>query len=372
MEKLNILVVEDEAILAMDLKRIITKIGYNVMKVIRYGEEAIEYVNNCETPPDLILMDVVLAGSMNGTQTAGEIQKKKNIPVIYITAYSDDHIVMNARQTNPFGYILKPFDERTLRIAIELALNKHKLEISLAESEKKHKELNRAKDKFFSLISHDLRNPFNSLLGFIEILRNQYDALNDSDRLLFINIVHNSAKNIYDQLNDLLEYSGFKSGMIECKPGRVNVLNLISRTADIHQENALKKSIRISVDVPENLFVFAGEEMLFSVFHNLISNSVKFTRKGGCIDVTASSNGNFVECTVRDNGTGMEQKVISNLFKPEMKQSTPGTENEPGTGLGLLIVKEFLEKNGGTVSVSSSPGNGTSFHLKIPKAMEIS
>jgi len=286
MEKLNILIVEDEAILAMDLERILNKIGYDVLKIIRYGEEAIEFINNAELLPDLILMDVLLAGKLSGTQTASEIKKKSNIPVIYLTAYSDDRIVNNARQTNPFGYILKPFDEKTLRIAIDLALYKHKLEISLEASEKKQKELNEAKDKFFSLISHDLRSPFNSLLGFIEILKNEHSTLSETERSFYLNVISNSARNIFEQLNDLLEYSGYKTGMINFNPGKVNIFNIISKAVNLHEGNAFKKNIKISLQVPEELYAFAGEEMLYSVFHNLISNSVKFTPNSGAINLS--------------------------------------------------------------------------------------
>jgi len=218
------------------------------------------------------------------------------------------------------------------------------------------------------MLSHDLRSPFNSMLGFMEILKNEYHELSDEEREYFINLVFDSSKNIYEQLNTLLEYSQSKTGATKYIPQKLNLNYILSKTVKLMQGNAIAKEIKIRMDIPGDIFVQAQEEMLVSLFQNLISNSIKFTRRGGCININCRVNDHYVVSEITDNGIGMDELKVKNLFRIEAKKSTPGTENENGTGLGLLLVKEFLDKCGGKIDVKSVPGNGTTFFVNLPKA----
>jgi signal transduction histidine kinase len=229
----------------------------------------------------------------------------------------------------------------------------------------KLQELNKAKDKFFSIISHDLKSPFNSILGFTEILKEQNNILEESEREQIFNSLYNSARNSYNLLNNLLQYSRFQVGLIEFKPQPVHLVQAVNDNINILEGTSLKKQIYLNNKIKEDIIVLSDAEMLNSILRNLINNAIKFTKESGEISINASKEVDFARIKIKDNGIGMNKEALANLFKMDSKKSTPGTNKEEGTGLGLLLVKEFVEKNGGQISVKSEVGEGSEFSFTL-------
>ncbi|HVO75892.1 MAG TPA: response regulator [Ignavibacteriaceae bacterium] len=371
--KARIMVVEDESVVGFDLKRILSSLHYDVVGIIRSGEEA--FVKAFEKKPDLILMDIMLDGKMNGIEAAEEIKKDLDVPIIFLTAYADNNTLQSAKLTEPYGYVLKPFEDKSLQSAIEIALYKHKMEMKLKESERRYKttaarlkEINESKDTFFSIISHDLRAPFDSILGFSEILKNEFKELSESEKELYIDSLYEASRHVYNLLNNLLQYSRFEADKIDFNPKEILLKEIVEKNLRTLGNTAEKKNINLGTKSLENLTVFADEEMLNSILINLISNGIKFTRRGGEVCVFARKKGSFTEVIIKDTGIGMDEATIFKLFNLNTNKSRLGTENEKGTGLGLFITQKYVEKNGGTLDVVSQINKGTAFSFTIPNA----
>ncbi len=249
------------------------------------------------------------------------------------------------------------------------------IERKIVEQERKElilklSKLNTSKDKLFSLISHDLRSPFNSLLGFSEILTTEYDSLTHDEVKQYLNVIYEASKNLFGMTNNLLQYSRFQVGRFDFQPVEINLTNLLMKNLNLLKGNAIRKEISLSSDFNADVYVFADEDMLNSTVQNIISNSIKFTQRGGEVKVKTEiipffNEATHVKVTVEDNGIGISRGELEKILAEEII-STPGTEREYGTGLGLLIVKEFVEKNGGRIEVKSKINQGTSFSFTLP------
>ncbi len=231
---------------------------------------------------------------------------------------------------------------------------------------KKLKELNDSKDKFFSIISHDLKSPFNSILGFTEILKTQFDELSSEEKKYIIDSLYNSSRNIFNLLNNLLQYSRFQAGLSEFNPKPLNLRIIIDKILSLLEGNVLKKKLRININVNADVYVIADEDMINSIFTNLLTNAIKYTNSGGEITVSTEHSEKEVIVSIEDNGVGMNNETIKNLFKRDFKKSTKGTNQEEGTGLGLLLTKGFVEKLGGKLNVTSELNKGTRFYFSFP------
>ena len=236
----------------------------------------------------------------------------------------------------------------------------------LLESEKKLQEINAAKDKFFSIISHDLRSPFNSIIGFSEILYNETDAFSKTEIKGMAESIYKTSREAFNLLNNLLEWSGTQTGRIKFEPAKTGIYDIVISTIDLLNDNAKKKNIAISVDIPEQLQVFVDLNMITTVLINLLSNAIKFTYEKGSIKISAQDTGKFVEVTVADTGVGIKPEDIKKLFQIDADFSNPGTSNEKGTGLGLILCKEFIVMNNGNIRVESEVGKGSRFIVSLP------
>jgi len=245
-------------------------------------------------------------------------------------------------------------------------------ERKLAEEEIKNKneellKLNAEKDKFFSIIAHDLRSPFNALLGFTQIMVEDLSTLTfDEIQKIAVNM-RNSANKLFNLLENLLQWSLMQRGLISFKPESFILLNRIAPIIELVSDTAQKKMITISYDIPEDLRVMADGQMFESVMRNLVFNALKFTHKGGKISIEVKPiSDNSVEISIRDTGIGMNKRMIDNLFLLDEQTNRKGTDGEPNTGLGLIICKDFIEKHGGQLWVESEEGQGTIFYFTIP------
>lgn len=238
-------------------------------------------------------------------------------------------------------------------------------EKSLKETKKYLQELNTSKDKFFSIISHDLRSPFNSILGFSELLWKNTDDFSKPEIKKIAADIYKTGNETIDLLDNLLEWSRSQTGRLEIDPENFSLKEVVDDTIDLLNENAKRKSITMLNEIPGHTTIFADKNMIGTVMRNLLSNAIKFTHNGN-VRIESRDVDNFVEVTVTDTGVGIKSENIERLFRLETEFSTRGTANEKGTGLGLVLCKEFIEKNHGEIDVKSKEGTGTSFILKLP------
>ncbi|HEX2865822.1 MAG TPA: PAS domain-containing sensor histidine kinase [Ignavibacteriales bacterium] len=234
------------------------------------------------------------------------------------------------------------------------------------KNEKELKQLNESKDKFFSIIAHDLKGPFTSVLGFSEFLQNYIDELGKEDIKNFSANIYKSAKAIFNLLENLLQWSRLQSGRMEFNPGRINLNELIEENVIIYQASSLKKNIGMDFNAGREIYVNGDRNMVDAVLRNILSNSVKFTNPGGTIKIEANTHQGHAVVAVKDNGIGISKANLEKLFVLGESPLTLGTNNEKGTGLGLLLCNEFIKKNKGTINVESRIGEGTLFTFTLP------
>ena len=237
--------------------------------------------------------------------------------------------------------------------------------------EEELKEVNASKNKFFSIIAHDLKNPFHGMIGFASLLKEYYESLSDEERIDYINILFDSATSTYKLLENLLQWANTQTGKIQFNPDYVDLNSLYEEVLLILRTLAEKKDIEIKSNIPFNTIVYADAQMVLTILRNLLTNSIKFTHRNGLIEVSTSPKGKMIEVCVRDTGVGMPEDVANNLFKIDRKnKSHSGTEDEKGTGIGLFLTKEFVQKHGGEIWVESVPNEGSRFCFTIPSTRE--
>ena len=549
MANTKILVVEDESIVALDIQNKLKGSGYSVPAIASSGEEAIKKAQ--ETHPDLVLMDIKLTGGIDGIEAAEQIRDNLNIPVIYVTAYADDKTLKRAKITEPFGYILKPFEQRELHSSIQMALYKHKIERKLKESEqwlattlksigdavistdkkgfitfmnpvaqaltgwrqkdalgkdlkevfniidekrhspndshvtnlpregmadslanysilltedgtqtpiensvapirddkenitgtvlifrditqrlsaeqagkqaeealrKAHDELeirveertaelakankalaaeiaerkraeeelrkakevaevaSRAKSDFLASMSHELRTPLNVIIGFSEILQEQYFGELNEKQTEYVKDVLESGRYLLSLINDILDLSKVEAGKMELELSRVDIKGLLEKGLIMIKEKALKHSIRLDLHIPPELAdlgVTADERKLKQIMFNLLSNAVKFTPDGGAIAVGTRQQEEELIISVSDTGIGIAPEDQERIFQEFCQIRSGLRDKTPGTGLGLSLTKRLVEMHGGKIWVESEgEGKGSRFSFVLPVKLE--
>lgn len=235
--------------------------------------------------------------------------------------------------------------------------------------EKANIELNKAnvtKDKFFSILSHDLKSPFTGILGLSELLSSEAENMKTKEITSIGSSIHNSAKHTFELLNQLLDWSRSQLGVISFEPSHLNINSLIDRIIKSSQSSASVKNLSIETNYCSNSQIEADDNMLSTVIRNLLNNSIKFTPTGGKIVIETKIEDQFIQISIKDNGVGINSDVLENLFKLGSVTSTLGTNNEKGTGLGLILCKEFVEKHGGKIWAESEVSRGSNFHILLP------
>tara|TARA_R110001583_G_scaffold33438_6_gene112984 strand:+ start:10437 stop:12806 length:2370 start_codon:yes stop_codon:yes gene_type:complete len=231
----------------------------------------------------------------------------------------------------------------------------------------KLQEANHTKDKFLSIIAHDLKNPFNAIVGFSDLLCSSYSDLDDETKLDIIKDIQHSAKLNFNLLEKMLEWAMSQSDHIPYKPQNLDLHSIINESSSFASYQANQKKIQIKNNNNENTYIFADENMLTSLLRNLISNAIKFTLENGEVQIKTEELDEEIKISIKDNGVGMSQDNIDKLFRTDTKVQTSGTSDEKGTGLGLLICKEFVDKHKGNIWVESELGSGSEFIMTFPK-----
>ncbi|MFP4108435.1 MAG: ATP-binding protein [Desulfonatronovibrio sp.] len=487
MNPARILIVEDEGLQVMALKKKLTTLGYSLLRPVARGEEAVEVVR--DENPDLVLMDIHLAGNMDGITAARHIQSISGVPIVYVTGHSDAQLLQRAKETQPYNYLLKPVSIKDLKVAVDMALHQYSLDKKLEQSEaryrsivenitdalfihdfqgrisdvnqnaclmlgyerkeligsdldkllnhkdsgaslewkklidkypcnvlettcvckdgnhipvevsfklvsgesagiiqsffrdiserrefqgeliRKNQELEKTlaeRDRFFSIIAHDLRSPFIGFLNFIRLLSERFKKISFEDIQKLTTEMKHSAESLYNLLENLLEWSMFQRNEVSYSPSACCLESVVKEINNLVRSNAACKNISLQRDMPADLYVFADKSMLSMILRNLMYNAVKFSHNNGAVRVSARPEGSMVRVSVADEGVGMDRDALEKLFLPGRMSSRKGTGGEKGTGLGLLLCKEYVVKHGGEIWAESTPGKGTVFYFTLP------
>ena len=227
-------------------------------------------------------------------------------------------------------------------------------------------ELNATKDKFFSIIAHDLKSPFNSILGFSKFLSQNYHDFTENQRIQSVNHIYKSSNQTYKLLENLLDWSRSQSGAMEFKPEMVNIYLSVAETISVASIAAQEKDIRFNINIDKSIDACVDKEMFNTIIRNLLNNAVKYSNREGIVSLQISIQDYNIITIVSDNGIGISKEYTDSIFSITDKQIHNGTENEKGTGIGLLLCKEFAEKHKGTIWVESEFGKGSTFSFTIP------
>ena len=251
-------------------------------------------------------------------------------------------------------------------------ITEHKLaQEALAASEIKLKELNAIKDKFFSIIAHDLRGPFSGLFGLLDMVREDFDEMGVEAVKENLDTINEILRNLFQLLEDLLEWGRIQRNVIEFSLVNENICNTIRNIVDLYSINARNKNIGIILEIPDSIYVKYDKKMISTVIRNLLTNAIKFTEQWGSIKIEAFEELNQIRVKVQDNGIGISSNNLHRLFNLTEYFSTQGTNNEGGTGLGLILCKEFIERHGGKITVETELKKGSIFSFTIPKKVII-
>ncbi len=295
-----------------------------------------------------------------------------NTIILLIQFYRPDLIVNFPNETDRWiDYIITLiYSSYFIYLIIMFVHKDYTLErLNVERSEIRLHQLNADKDRFISILGHDLKSPFNNLLGLSEVLTEDISKL-DKDKIeILANQIHTTAQNTYNLLEDILKWARTQQGRIPFKPQILNFRDICIDIFNILSPNANAKNIAINYSAPDNINIFADIDMLKTVIRNLVSNAIKFTNNGGAINISAEQTASNVTISVSDNGMGIEPDDITKLFNISEVLSTKGTAGEKGTGLGLLFCKEFVEKHGGKIWVESEVGKGSDFKFTLPKSV---
>ena len=354
----HILIVDDNTKNLQVIAKVLKDEGF-LISLAQDGKTALSLLGN--QIPDLILMDIMMP-EMDGIELCRLIkqnQKLKEIPVIFLTAKSETADLVEGFEAGGVDYITKPFNQSELLVRV-----KNHLELAL--SRKKIIELNQTRDKLYSIIAHDIRSPLNSITQILSAIDSGY-----------INSSHHNFDEIFGELgrmtrdtsnllNNLLEWTKSQGGSIALSPKKNRIYPILLECAQLLNTNAKSKDITIQIDVPESAEAYFDLITIHTVFRNLLSNAIKFTPEKGKIFLTSETKGNMLVVNVIDSGVGMSTETIDLIFNKKEHYTSLGTKNEKGTGLGLIVIKEFIEKNNGLLEVISKECEGTVFSVSIP------
>ncbi|MFH0736587.1 MAG: PAS domain-containing sensor histidine kinase [bacterium] len=262
---------------------------------------------------------------------------------------------------------IKYFDNHFILTNLRDAMERAKAEDELRHISIQLTEINKTKDKFFSIIAHDLKNPFNSLLGFSELLTTEYDDLTDDEKRLYIDEIRKVSKSSYQLLDNLLHWARAQTGKIQYLPNEFDLRYIVTEVISLIDAQAKAKNIDIKIDIKNNLAIFADDDLLMTVIRNLLTNAIKYSNPFSSIEIKGNISGiNEAVLSIRDWGVGISPNLKNTLFNIDRGESRSGTMHEKGTGLGLILCKEFIELNKGKIWFENNSDCGTTFFITIP------
>lgn len=392
MPHVKLLIVEDEEIVAFDIEDILKSLGYEVSAIVASGEEAIAFCTTIK--PDLVLMDIMLKGDMDGTQAAEVIKKNFNIPVIYLTAYGDTKTLDRAKTTEPFGYLVKPFEERELHTAIEIALFRHQAEERMRLALEKEKEISELKSLFVANASHEFRTPLATIRSSAELLERYSREYMDEKKSKHFHRIQVGIEQMLQLLDDLLIVGKAEAGRLEFNPlpldlvkfchelveelqlslgsqqvlnGKVRALGELALSVDEGDRTQAKPNHSqgiVFISKRQSIKACLDASLLRQILTNLLSNAIKYSPEGAPVFFELSYQDEVVTFRIQDRGIGISPEDQKQLFEAFYRAGNVGTIK--GTGLGLSIVKKCIDLHGGQITVESELDIGTTFTVTLP------
>ncbi|HAC14458.1 MAG TPA: hypothetical protein DCE78_00720 [Bacteroidetes bacterium] len=373
----SILIVDDTQQNVQVLSQILRDAGYKVLAAFN-GPSALNLIN--KRPPDMILLDVMMPG-MSGFEVAESLKKHdeyKSIPIIFLSALDEIEAKMKAFESGGVDYITKPFQHQEVLARIELHLRLKTLEKEresyikdLKQQRENLEKLNKEKDDILGIISHDMRNPLGGIIGISNFLITE-PVDNPSEMEDMLKLIEQSAEKLLALVNDLLNVAIIEANTFSVNLEETDVLILIDDVIQLHQPAAKSKHVAIVTEYPpKSVIAKLDKSKITQVIGNLISNAIKFTKSGGQITIKVETPTNVenkvLRIFIRDTGIGIPDELMPILFKKMSGHQRNGTNGEKGTGLGMPIVKRYVEAHHGTISVSSAPNEGTLFTIDLPQ-----
>jgi signal transduction histidine kinase len=363
-QKPLILIVDDNLDNLKLLGTLLKENGYRPA-LAQNGIKALEFIQ--KKLPDIILLDIMMP-DIDGFEVCRRLKHNpltQEIPIIFLTAKTETLAVVEGLKLGAVDYITKPFNYNELITRIhthlELKTTKEKLKQTIFEL----KQANATKDKFFSIIAHDLGNLFSSLLSFSLILTEEKEKLEPAQTAKFVQHIFQASKKGYNLLKNLLEWARSQTGKIDIIIVKLPLKSIIYRNIALLAAPAEAKQIQIVSNLGD-LSVLSDKNMLNTIIRNLLANAIKFTPEHGTITIFAEQQDNWVEISIADTGVGIKPQDIEKLFRLDINHITIGTHQEKGTGLGLILCKEFVEQIGGSIGVESEEGKGSRFYIRLP------
>jgi two-component system sensor histidine kinase/response regulator len=382
--KPEVLIVDDRQENLYILDRMLKALDVEVVQALS-GAEALNLA--LERDFCVAIVDIQMP-EMDGYQLVALLRSNADtatLPVIFVSAiYSDEYHHRKGYEAGAVDFMSKPFMPEILLSKVKVFVDLYRQRRDLEEEVQRRRQaeealqeanlalskLNADKDKFLSIISHDLRGPFNIVLGNAQLLSKKLNSMSGSEIRDTTNSIYSGARAAYNLLENLLTWSQMqREGGIEFRPEPVELRGLAHETLEVLEQTAAQKGIGVRNLIAPGLWVQADQHMLETVIRNLTSNALKFTPRGGQVILAARPNGAVVTVSVKDTGIGISPVDIAKLFRLDAQHSTLGTDKERGSGLGLIICKEMVEQNGGQITVESELGGGTTVEFTVPRTV---
>lgn len=415
MAEKKILVVEDEAIVAEAIAESLTKQSYNVVGIVTNGEEAIEKA--AQTQPDLVLMDIVLEGDMDGIAAAEKIRNSFHIPTVFLTAYADEETLKRAKLTDPFGYIIKPFQQKDLYVTIEIALHRHELETKMRQALETAEQKAARQTKYVSIAAHELRNPLSAILGSAKLLELS-GKMDEKNQLKWLDLMKSASQNMNQLIEDMLIIGRAESEQLNFNPTPLNLREFCRHLVEQMQLGIEKKQRITFVCTSTKSVAVLDQQLLHQILSNLLSNAIKYSLNGGEVLLELEYLENWEQRSIgvspvgagEENGrVGFYPESLTQTFNKTKPAPIPGLEKNyqlpitdypvvifrvrdagigipkvdqeklfeafhrcsnvgdiKGTGLGLAIVKKAVDLHGGAIVFESEEGAGTTFTVILP------
>lgn len=377
----RIMVVEDENIVAQDIQSTLEGLGYDVTCVVSTGEDAIKMAS--EVNPDLILMDIMLKGNIDGVDAAEQIRNRFSLPVVYLTAYTDENTLKRAKITEPYAYILKPFEPRELHVNIEMAIYKHKMEEKvrrhneeleelvkkrtkkIQQLEKQRSEIEKlaATGRIAAIIAHEINNPIAGIKNSALLVK---DAVPKDHK--YYKYVEKIEKEV-DRVSEIIRRTFDMYKPLHENPHKFDVVEVIRDVMAMLEENGNGNEVALGLDTCNtSIIVVMSENLLRQVLHNIIQNAIHVSPKGGEVKIAISKVNDLLTIMVADQGPGIPDELRLRIFEPFF--TTKSGKSSGGLGLGLAISKGIAETMGGSIKFRSEKDKGTVFTIEFPIGVE--
>lgn len=360
---IKVVIVEDERLVARDIANILQDEGYIVCAIASDGLTALKHI--IEHSPDLVLLDIRIKGEIDGIDVAQFLQSFYDCPIIYLTAFSDTETLKRAQSTNPAGYVVKPFRREQLLSSITIALSTY--------SHRKQNDNEYVKHQFLSIISNEIRNPINAILGFSECLKKEMMGSVNAEQIEALQVINDSGNHLLQMINNILDLSMLEAGKLKLQFDLSPITPTCRTALEYIQPELLRKDLQLEVQISDQLpYLMLDERRIFQVLIHLLNNAIKFTPNQGHIKFEVHSiqrmkleTTSSIQISITDTGVGIAPAEIEKLFQPFSQINNHGSVNN-GMGLGLIFVKRIVELHGGQVSANSTVRQGSCFTVTLP------